>query len=98
MLVAKNWLMPEITAVPVLVSHYRFQWEPAQSCHVLLYPEGMVKLNESAGEIISCCDGDRSIADIIQQLNNKFPDASDLSLDVMSFFEVAHEKQWINFI
>ena len=31
---------------------FRLQWEPAQDCHVLLYPEGMVKLNQSAGEIL----------------------------------------------
>ena len=31
----------------------RLQWEPAQEAHVLLYPEGMVKLNGSAGAILS---------------------------------------------
>jgi pyrroloquinoline quinone biosynthesis protein D len=31
---------------------FRLQWEPAQNAHVLLYPEGMVKLNQSAGEIL----------------------------------------------
>jgi hypothetical protein len=42
--------------------HFRFQWEPAQGCHVLLYPEGMVKLNQSAGEILKRCDGARTRA------------------------------------
>ena len=35
-----------------LQRHFRFQWEPAQQAHVLLYPEGMVKLPGSAGEIM----------------------------------------------
>jgi pyrroloquinoline quinone biosynthesis protein D len=39
---------------------FRLQWEPAQECHVLLYPEGMVRLNGSAGEIMKRCDGERS--------------------------------------
>ena len=30
---------------PRLGNLFRFQWEPAQQCHVLLYPEGMVKRN-----------------------------------------------------
>ena len=38
--------------VPRVGAGFRLQWEPAQDCHVLLYPEGMVKLNGSAGEII----------------------------------------------
>ena len=38
---------------------YRFQYEPAQKGHVLLYPEGMIKLNESAALIGGLIDGER---------------------------------------
>ena len=31
-------------AKPALGRGFRLQWEPAQKAHVLLYPEGMVKL------------------------------------------------------
>ena len=34
--------------VPRFRRGFRFQWEPAQESYVLLYPEGMVKLNGSA--------------------------------------------------
>jgi pyrroloquinoline quinone biosynthesis protein D len=37
------------TAKPAIGRGLRLQWEPAQSAHVLLYPEGMIKLNGSAG-------------------------------------------------
>ena len=47
---------------PRLGHGFRFQWEPAQSCHVLLYPEGMIKLNRSAGEILARCDGSRGFS------------------------------------
>lgn len=87
--------MPELTAVPAIHAHFRLQWEPAQNCHVLLYPEGMIKLNGSAGEIMSCVDGERSIAAIIQQLQAKFPDAGELADDTLAFFEVACERRWI---
>ena len=53
---------------PLLGHGFRFQWEPAQSCHVLLYPEGMIKLNRSAGEILARCDGSHDIAAIVAEL------------------------------
>ena len=47
----------EQAQIPRLQNHFRLQWEEAQGCHVLLYPEGMVQLNASAGTILSCVDG-----------------------------------------
>ena len=49
---------------PRVGAGFRLQWEPMQDCHVLLYPEGMVKLNGSAGEIMKRCDGQRTLAEI----------------------------------
>jgi pyrroloquinoline quinone biosynthesis protein D len=43
-------------SVPSVAKLFRFQWEEAQACFVLLYPEGMVKLNTAAGEILKRCD------------------------------------------
>ena len=41
------------SAVPVVGRGFRLQFEPAQEAHVLLYPEGMVKLNNSAAAIMT---------------------------------------------
>ena len=60
------------TARPLVGRGFRLQWEPAQSAHVLLYPEGMVKLNGSAGEIMSRCDGERMLTEIISDLERTF--------------------------
>ncbi|MEM1141331.1 MAG: pyrroloquinoline quinone biosynthesis peptide chaperone PqqD [Pseudomonadota bacterium] len=84
-------------SVPAIRTHYRFQWEPAQESYVLLYPEGMIKLNGSAGEILSCCDGDKTIDDIIIELQNKFPEAESLPSDTHEFLKIAHDKRWIEF-
>ena len=35
-----------------LSAQYRFQWEEAQNCYVLLYPEGLIKLGQSSAEIL----------------------------------------------
>ena len=84
-------------SVPKLRPHFRFQWEPAQDAHVLLYPEGMIKLNGSAGEIMACVDGERSIDEIVLALQEKFPEAGDLRDDILEFLSVAHDKRWIEF-
>jgi pyrroloquinoline quinone biosynthesis protein D len=73
---------------------YRFQWEEAQGCHVLLYPEGMIRLNESAGEVLKYCDGSRGFLGVVEALQRAFPDA-DLEADVREFLEVAHGRGWI---
>ena len=54
--------------VPEIVPTLRFQWEEAQNCYVLLYPEGMVKLNPSAAEILKHCDGTKTVSEIIGEL------------------------------
>lgn len=81
-------------AIPVLNRMFRFQWEPAQQSHVLLYPEGMVKLSGSAGEIIQRVDGARSVDDIIADLKQAFPGV-DLDADIINFLQQAQANGWI---
>ncbi len=93
-------LLPPInhTWVPRIDRHYRLQWEEAQNAFVLLYPEGMVKLNESAGEILSLCDGTNTIDRIIGKLADKFPqaDVCDIKQDVADFFADAFQQRWLH--
>ncbi len=81
-------------SVPAIASPFRFQWEEAQQAYVILYPEGMVKLNPSAGEILNLCDDERTVAQIIETLEEKFS-VADLAGDVRSFLDVAREQGWI---
>lgn len=75
---------------------FRFQWEPAQQAHVLLYPEGMVKLNQSAGEILKRCDGSRNTGEVIADLDASFPGTPDaIAAGTRSFIAVAREKGWL---
>ena len=74
---------------------FRFQWEPAQQAHVLLYPEGMVKLNQSAGEILKRCDGSKSVAEIVADLEAAF-NTSGLSAEVDAFLLMAEAQNWID--
>ena len=75
--------------------NHRFQLEEAQNCYVILFPEGIVKLNPSAGEILNLVDGKNTVLDVISSLKNKFKDAGDIDKDIISMFEFALEKAWI---
>ncbi|OED42255.1 pyrroloquinoline quinone biosynthesis protein PqqD [Chromatiales bacterium (ex Bugula neritina AB1)] len=81
--------------IPKLANGYRFQWEPAQNSHVLLYPEGMKVLSESAAAIIELINGEDSVEQIISTLESKFPDA-DLRQDVLDFLTTSAAEGWLN--
>lgn len=81
--------------VYALARHYRFQWEEAQGGYVLLFPEGMIKLNGGAGEVVKRVDGQRSVGEIVADCKAAFPDAPDLEGDVFSMLELARDKAWI---
>ena len=83
-----------MSAKPAIARGFRLQWEPAQNAHVLLYPEGLVKLNGSAGEILKRCDGSRDVDALINDLERAF-DATDLTKDVVAFLSMALERKWI---
>ena len=80
--------------MPRIGRGFRLQWEPVQSAHVLLYPEGMVKLNASAGEILKRCDGATPVEAIVTDLERAFA-TTGLERDVRAFLDVAAEHRWI---
>lgn len=82
------------TSQPRVGAGFRLQWEPAQGRHVLLYPEGMVELNQSAGEIMKRCDGQRDLAAIVNDLEQAF-NAQGLEPDVRAFIEIAGKQRWL---
>jgi len=85
-----------IPASPLVMnSKYRLQWEEAQNCHVLLYPEGLVKLSDSAYEVLSRCQQPITAADLIAQLQQDYPDADTLGKDVTDFLEHAVQHHWL---
>jgi pyrroloquinoline quinone biosynthesis protein D len=62
----------ELPAHPRLSRLYRLQYEPVQTAWVLLYPEGMVKLNDSSAEILRRCNGQLSADGIAAELEALF--------------------------
>ncbi|MDP3844173.1 MAG: pyrroloquinoline quinone biosynthesis peptide chaperone PqqD [Oxalobacteraceae bacterium] len=86
--------MDASTGLPKLSRLFRLQWEPAQDAYVLLYPEGMVKLNQSAAEILKRCDGSSAVAAIVADLEHTF-EVGDLGEEVQDFLKEAYERGWL---
>jgi pyrroloquinoline quinone biosynthesis protein D len=80
---------------PRLRGMFRLQWEAEQGAYVLLYPEGRVKLNSSAGEILARCDGVRELDDIIDEMERLFR-TNELAADVYRFLDHARLRGWID--
>jgi pyrroloquinoline quinone biosynthesis protein D len=81
-------------ARPAIQPGFRLQWESAQNAYVLLYPEGMVRLNQSASEILKRCQGELTVAQIVADLERAF-ETTGLATDVMNLLARAAEKNWI---
>jgi pyrroloquinoline quinone biosynthesis protein D len=77
-----------------LQRQYRFQYEEAQQSYVLLYPEGLIKLHGTAGEILKRVDGKATAEGIVSDLQQNFPGV-ELRQDVIEFLEDAYVRGWI---
>lgn len=86
------------TSVYRLRPGWRLQWEKAQGRHVLLYPEGMVQLNDSAGAILGELDGKRDVDAVIAALQARYPEAPAAAIaeDVHDFLVDAERQGWIH--
>ena len=73
---------------------HRLQWEEAQQKHVILYPEGLVELNQSSAEILKLCDGSLVLAEIVSKLEEKFA-TTGLTNDITHFLNIAFQNGWI---
>ena len=67
--------------LPRLVDGARLQYDDVREEHLLLVPEGAVRLNESAAQVLALCDGKRSLEEIAATLSERYSGA-DVADDV----------------
>ena len=60
---------------PRLVTGARLRYDEVREEHVLLIPEGAVRLNPTAAEVLELCDGERSLDDIVGALSARYQGA-----------------------
>ena len=66
---------------PRLVDGARLQYDDVREEHLLLIPEGAVRLNETAAQVLALCDGERSFEEIAAALSQRYSGA-DVADDV----------------
>ena len=57
---------------PHLAQQVRMEWDPARKQQVLLAPEGVLILNQTGATILSLCDGERTVVEIVEGLRGKY--------------------------
>jgi pyrroloquinoline quinone biosynthesis protein D len=67
---------------PRLVTGARLRYDEVREEHVLLIPEGVVRLNPTAAEVLELCDGERSLDDIVGALSTRY-EGADVRDDVV---------------
>jgi pyrroloquinoline quinone biosynthesis protein D len=76
---------------PRLVTGARLRYDEVRQEHVLLIPEGVVRLNPSAAEVLELCDGDRSLDEILGALSTRYEGAS-LRDDVLELIDAMAQR------
>ena len=66
---------------PRLADGARLQYDDVREEHLLLIPEGAVRLNATAAHVLELCDGRRSPAEIADTLSQRYSGA-DVAGDV----------------
>ena len=76
---------------PRLVTGARLRYDDVREEHVLLIPEGVVRLNPSAAEVLGLCDGQRSLDDIVGALSARY-EGADVRDDVLELVDAMAQK------
>ena len=85
------------TARPRLAKGVRLQTDSATAKSVLLFPEGIIELNETAHEIVTRCDG-RTLIEIVQALAEQYDaDLTALTADVRETLADLQQRKLIEF-
>ena len=69
----------------------RLRYDEVREEHLLLIPEGAVRLNPTAAEVLGLCDGERSLEDIVGALSERYQGA-DVRDDVVELVDAMAQK------
>jgi pyrroloquinoline quinone biosynthesis protein D len=71
---------------PRLVTGARLSYDDVRDEHLLLIPEGAVRLNPTAAQVLELCDGERSLDDIAGALSARY-EGADVRDDVRELLD-----------
>lgn len=76
---------------PRLATGARLRYDDVREEHLLLVPEGAVRLNATAAQVLELCDGDRSLDDIVQALTARYGGA-EVAQDVRGLIDAMAQR------
>lgn len=86
-------LHPE--ARPTLWRLARLSFDPVRQRRVLLYPEGVMLLNDTGAAILELCDGRRTLAQIAAELGARYG-GSDVLDDVTQYLDALEAREMVH--
>ena len=71
----------------------------AEETRMILFPEGAIKLQRTGLKILDRCDGQRTFAEIITDLQNEFgkTDPEKIRADISTFLEQLQKKRIVDY-
>ncbi len=84
-------------SIPTLASGCR--WGGTEEEPVVLFPEGAIRVQGTGLLILQACDGQRSLADIVKELESQYilAQPGKIRSDVIAFLEQLHEKRIVDY-
>jgi pyrroloquinoline quinone biosynthesis protein D len=84
---------------PLLAKRARLHTDPVSGQPVLMHQEAVLVLNDSGYQILRLCDGTRTLIEIIQDLETRYPAArSILAQEISAYMEAISQKGLIEWI
>ena len=80
-------------SIPAIWRLARLEFDQVRQQRVLLYPEGVVLLNDTGAAILELCDGKRSVADIATVLGERY--ACDVTADVIEYLSQLVDQELV---
>ncbi len=88
---------PADSNIPILASGCR--WGGSEEEPVVLFPEGAIRVQGSGLLILQLCDGQRSVAEIVKELESQYilAQPGKIRSDVIAFLEQLHDKRIVDY-
>jgi pyrroloquinoline quinone biosynthesis protein D len=88
---------PEDSSQPRLAAGCR--WGGSEDARVILFPEGAIKLQGTGRQVLERCDGQRTFAEIIAELQVQFGEADPTKIraDISQFLEQLRHKRIVDY-
>jgi pyrroloquinoline quinone biosynthesis protein D len=81
------------SSIPSIWRLARLEFDQVRQQRVLLYPEGVVLLNDTGAAILELCDGRRTIADISAALQQRYD--FEVTADVIEYLSELVERELV---